>query len=155
MKKYSKLIIIILIILVAIIFLSRCFSIYSNKSELEHGKAIINGQEVWLEIAKTPAEQEKGLSGRDALAEDEGMLFVFEVKGKPAFWMKDMKFPLDLIWLDNDKVVDISKNVPVPAGENPLPLYRPVSDINYVLEVNAGFAAKNNLQLGDKIQLEF
>jgi len=152
--KKSLIVILIIVFLFLAIFVSRSFSIYSNKSELEHGKAIINNQTVWLEIARTSAEQIKGLSGRESMAEDEGMLFIFEPKTRPSFWMKGMQFPLDIIWLVDNKIVDLNKNLAVPTGDN-LATYEPKNDINYAIEVNAGFADKNNLKIGDKIDLEF
>jgi hypothetical protein len=107
-----------------------------------------------VEFAKTPQEISKGLSGKNILAENEGMLFIFPVKIYPEFWMIDMNFDLDIIWISDNKIVYIHESVPAPSpGQNPkeLPLYRPTEPVNYVLEVNAGYAKKNNVNVGDNV----
>src|SRR4026208_1251957 len=71
----------------------------------------INGHTLNIEIAQTQIEREKGLSGRDTLPENSGMLFVFDKPDYYAFWMKDMKFPLDFIWIRDQKVVQITEGV--------------------------------------------
>src|SRR3989344_3587537 len=71
----------------------------------------IAGEKIHVMLALTPIEQQQGLSGRDGLKDDEGMLFVFANSGEHLFWMKDMKFPIDIIWLnDNREVIYIKKN---------------------------------------------
>lgn len=113
----------------------------------------INGKKIAVEIAKTPAEQATGLGFRDSLGKDDGMLFVFEKKTTPGFWMKNMKFPIDIVWISGGAVVAVSENIQPPADmtkEN-LPVYSPPVPVNYVLEVNAGFAAKNGIKTGNKV----
>ena len=109
----------------------------------------IAGQEIKVDLAITPAEQEQGLSGRSALAEDEGMLFVFNQPGKYLFWMKDMNFAIDMIWITEDmSVVYIKKNaLPELYPET----YGPDTPALYVLEVPAGFSDKHNLKVGDRV----
>lgn len=110
-----------------------------------------------LILAKTDEEKIKGLSGRDNLASDTGMLFVFDKKGKHAFWMKDMKFPIDIIFINDNKITDIAQNAPPQSeGQLPssLPVYKPSEDINYVLELNAGEIKKNKSKKGDKVTLQ-
>ena len=107
-------------------------------------------------VAKTASEKSKGLSGREDLAENHGMIFIFTPKTYPAFWMKDMNFALDIIWISDDTIVHIDENVPPPGKDqkdNELPLYRPPEAVNYVLEVNAGFSQNNGIKVGDKIDL--
>ena len=123
-----------------------------NKKEVKIGeKAIL------VELADTQETRNKGLSGRDGLGEDQGMLFVFETQDvSPAFWMKDMKFSIDIIWINDGKVVLISKEVPAPAADTPdrsLPLYTPESVVDYVLEVSAGSSDKNGISVGDGVDL--
>jgi uncharacterized membrane protein (UPF0127 family) len=86
-------------------------------------------------VASTPDALSQGLSGRESLVSDQGMLFVFPVSGEYAFWMKDMNFPLDIVWIDADmRVVGIAKNVATSSyPENLLP----PSPVRYVLELNA------------------
>ena len=106
------------------------------------------GQVIKVELATTISEHEQGLSSRQKLDETEGMLFVFEQAGHHPFWMKDMKFPIDIIWLnENMKVVYIQKDAqPVSYPET----FTPSENAQYVLEVVSGFADKNNLKIGDE-----
>ena len=115
----------------------------------------IKSLDVNAKIAASAADQKKGLGKRESLPLNEGMLFVFEKTGAYTFWMKDVKFALDIIWLDENKdVVDIAPNAPAQPGmsERDLILYKPKSDAKYVLEVNAGLASLNNIQIGDKAE---
>lgn len=107
-----------------------------------------------IEVAKNNDEKAKGLGGRESLDQESGMLFVYDVKLKPRFWMKGMKIPLDFIWIDGDKVADLLENVPPPQEGQPdatLQLYSSTVDVDKVLEVNAGFISRNNIIVGDKI----
>ena len=107
------------------------------------------------EIADTPQERTTGLSGRTELTDGTGMLFVFNKKDYYSFWMKDMKFPIDIIFIDDSTVVDLFENTLPPQNINSeLSVYKPKSPGNYVLEVNGGTASKNNLKIGDKIELK-
>ena len=111
--------------------------------QLEIGEKIIQ-----IEIADTDAERAKGLSERTNLAPDTGLLFVFPAVTTPSFWMKDMRFPIDIIWLDEKwKIIGIEKNL---APETYPKLFSPPSPIKYVLEVGAGFSEKNHLKIGDQ-----
>lgn len=117
----------------------------------------IAGKILKVELALTPEAQEKGLSRRKELREDEGMLFVFNHTDKYPFWMKDMNFAIDIIWLGEDlRVVYIKKNAQpesyLPAGKAGLETFFPNQDAKYVLEVLAQFSEKNNLKEGDKIE---
>ena len=102
----------------------------------------------------------KGLSGRASLPPDYGMIFLYEDKDIPEFWMKDVLFPLDIIWIDDGVIIDIHENVPPPnpnTPDNQLELYSPKQPITMVLEVNAGvvktLGGKNAL-LNQKITLQ-
>ena len=103
---------------------------------------------VWL--ARSPKELSQGLSIVDELKEDQGMLFVFSYLDEHAFWMKDMKFPIDIIWLDSEKkIVSIKENAdPKNFPEN----YQPTSPALYVLEVTDGFTKKHSLKEGDQLE---
>ena len=101
-----------------------------------------------VEIAKTPAAQQKGLSGRAFLPSDHGMLFVFDHEDYWGFWMVDMKFPLDIIWFDsNRQVVFMEQNLP-PCIPESCPVFTPNAKTVYVLEVNAGFVSAHKIALG-------
>jgi uncharacterized membrane protein (UPF0127 family) len=116
-------------------------------------KLQVGGQILMVEIAVTPSQMQDGLSNRVSMDENQGMLFDFGSRpSEPAFWMKDMKFNLDFIWIAGGKVVGITPNVNLPNSPSvPLPDYSPPQPINQVLEVNAGWAKKNNIVVGDNI----
>lgn len=108
---------------------------------------------VSVEVADDEASRRRGLSGREALPEDGGMLFVLPDRS-PAFWMKGMRFPIDIVWIDSDRVVDVSANLPPPAGSGDrLPTYSPDRPADLALEVNAGWAARNGIRKGDRVRL--
>jgi len=117
-----------------------------------HGSVVVGDVKVKVEVARELAELAKGLGGREKLDENHGMLFVFETPGEPAFWMKDMKFPIDIIWIMGDEVVDIAPNLPVVAAEF-LSTYTPKDPANYVLEVNAGFVEEHGIKVGDTVDI--
>jgi hypothetical protein len=110
-----------------------------------------------VEVVSTETLREKGLGGRTSLPTDSGMFFVFETKKvNPIFWMKDMLIPLDIIWISDGKIVKIDKNVPAPSANTPddkLKKFSANRPVDYVLEVNAGFADNNNIKVGDSVDL--
>lgn len=111
----------------------------------------LNGYELGIEIVRTSEDQARGLSGRGSLRENTGMFFVYEEPLIPSFWMKDMNFPIDIIWVGNDKrIVDISENI---APETFPQLFRPRAPVQYVLEVNAGWAKTHTVSVGNEIVL--
>lgn len=115
----------------------------------------ISNKEIDVELAKTKEERIKGLSGRSSLEENEGMLFVFEDETNASvFWMKDMLIPIDIIWINEGKIVRIDKNVAAPAKDTPdedLKTYSAGKPVDFVLEVNAGFADSNSIKVGDNV----
>lgn len=98
------------------------------------------------DIAATADERAQGLSGRERLAETEGMLFVFEEDARHSFWMKDMLIAIDMIWLSSDKRVVFI--VPNAAPESYPASYSPDDNARYVLEVPAGWAARHGVTVG-------
>src|SRR3989344_2797930 len=145
---------IVLIFLAVIVILTRGTSPSPAAEDIKGVK--IGGEKIRVELADTPKEREQGLSGRAGLKEGEGMLFVFEQPGKYYFWMKDMNFAIDMIWLapssggdQEAEIIYIKKNA---EPENFLETYCPDANAKYVLEMNAGFADKTNLQLGDRVE---
>lgn len=115
--------------------------------------ATIGETKVFLDIAKTPSEKQKGLSGRTSLAQDEGMLFVWDAPTTPGFWMKDMNFAIDIIWIREGKVIAITGNAqPEPAKpHSELTLYYPPEPVTHVLEVNARFVDEHGIVVGDSV----
>ena len=106
---------------------------------------------VEAEIADTDVQRQRGLMYRESLPENKGMLFIFDYEARHSFWMKNTRFPLDIIWIDKDKrVVDIKPAVS-PCAETSCEGLIPRDKALYVLEVNAGFAQKKKIQIGDKV----
>jgi uncharacterized membrane protein (UPF0127 family) len=113
-------------------------------------KIIIKGVEISAEIADEPSEISQGLSGRDSLRENSGMYFDLGARRIATFWMRGMKFPIDIIWIDEVEVVYIVEDAPVPS-DNSIPSFTSTKAATHVLEVNAGFVDKYNIKVGDKI----
>ncbi len=111
----------------------------------------LGDQAIRVSVVDTPESRQKGLSGRAGLAPDEGMLFVFPQDGIYGFWMKDMRFSIDILWLSSDGVV-------VHMAQNVSPLTYPQSFVptklaRYILEVLAGYATEHMVTIGDIVRL--
>lgn len=97
------------------------------------------------QVAKTDAERARGLSNTTSLRQDEALLLVYPTDGKHAIWMKDMKYPLDIVWLDKDKkVVHIVKNAPPDSYPEK---FVPNKDARYVLELPAGSVNEKSITI--------
>lgn len=111
----------------------------------------IGSVDIPVEVAETPAEKAQGLSGRESLPQSQGLLFLFDTPLQYQFWMKDMNFPIDIIWISTDKkIVDITENV--DPGTYPK-TFNPLSPAQYVLETNALFAQTHDIKIGDILDL--
>ncbi len=110
----------------------------------------INGTEFIIEISETQEKLAKGLSGRDGLCENCGMVFKFSEKGNWSFWMKGMRFDLDIIWIEGDEVVYMAKYVPYDSQETITPDVK----ADKVLEINSGKSDQLGLKPGDRIIFE-
>jgi uncharacterized membrane protein (UPF0127 family) len=117
----------------------------------------LEGKTIQIELANTAKLRSVGLSGRTALDEDRGMLFVFDSKKvTPNFWMKDMLIPIDIIWIRDGVVEKIDADLPPPPSktkDSELKIYTPGRPIDYVLEVKAGFSEKYGVDVGDAVKL--
>lgn len=147
-KKFSKwdslFIVVVVIFLIFILF---------NILKEEKNEVCFKKNCFEVELAITEEQQNVGLSNRTYLENNKGMLFVFNEEGDYPFWMKDMKFPLDLIWIDkNGIVVDMAKDTK-PCGPLCFGIY-PEKKASYVLELNANTSNVVGLDLGDKIDIK-
>lgn len=113
-----------------------------KKNYLQVGTA-----KVAIEMRNTPEGRSQGLSGREKLGKNEGMLFIFDVPAKYGFWMQEMKFPLDFIWIRGNEVVELTEKVGIERMD-----LKPSLAVDRVLEVNSGWAKENNIKVGDKIK---
>lgn len=125
----------------------------SPNSDWKQTEVKIADKNLKVYLAQTPLEREVGLSVFDRLSDNQGMLFVFDSAQKPGFWMKDMKFSIDIIWINSLRVVDITRNLPV-ENNSQLTKYYPNVDIDHALEVNAGWSDKNGIKVGDSVEIK-
>ena len=126
----------------------------NTNSNLQSTQVKILRLKVNADVASDANSRAVGLGGRESLAKDAGMLFVFDSEAKHSFWMKNVKFQLDIIWLDkNKKVVHFVKNAQPDTG-GALDIYTPPKKAYYVLEVNGGMIDEFGLTLDNKATFE-
>lgn len=163
MKKFTIQIILLVTVIMAALFLFKTGTQIPNLPFLPvpqvpvFKQAQINGDFLKIEIADTQLKRSKGLGGREILATDSGMLFIFEKFGKYPFWMKGLSFPLDFVWIRGDKVVDVFQNIQPPkAGQTDesLSVYESKEDADKVLEINAGLVQRLNIKVGDTVKIQ-
>jgi len=118
-------------------------------------KVLIGSTTFNAEIADTLSLRMKGLSGRRRLADNAGMLFIFPTVSEQSFWMKDMNFPIDIIWILEGKVIGIEKDVATEPGKSVFALksYPSPGPIDQVLEINAGLAERYGIKAGDAVRV--
>lgn len=144
--KKSKYLILIVIFIVVL------FIIQKQKNNHVYKKIIIGNIIVKTEIAESSAKKQKGLSDRNFLRKNSGMLFVFSKPDFYSFWMKNMKFPIDIIWIDdNFRIISIDKNVTPDTFPKKFISQLPAK---YVLEVSGGWTDKNKIKEGVIIKVK-
>lgn len=127
-------------------------AVHAINNKERFATARINKQEIKIEIASTFRQQYQGLSGRDSICADCGMLFDFDDSAIQSFVMRNMKFPLDIIFIHNGVIVNIASNLE-PEGANPSNIYKSDSPVNQVMEVNGGYCKRHNIKPGDKVSV--
>ena len=131
-----------------------------QQTDQQDGAAIvrIGSASYSVDLAVLPEERQQGLSGREFMAQGEGMLFVFENEQPLHFWMKEMRFPLDMLWIDAQcRLVGVSADVPTPppnGGDGEIPRAQSPSPARFVLELNAGEAARQGMAEGDLVEFQ-
>jgi uncharacterized membrane protein (UPF0127 family) len=103
------------------------------------------------EVADTPLRRQRGLSGRPALANGEGMLFPYAVPDRYGFWMPDMRFDIDILWIRAGRIIHVEADV---SKDDPLRIYRPPEPADLVLELPAGTAERRGFRVGDAVEVE-
>jgi uncharacterized membrane protein (UPF0127 family) len=125
-------------------------ALYFNDAPVASGRRLVmpnSAKAYTLLLADTEAERKRGLGDRKSLSQNEGMLFVDEQQGRQCFWMKDMRFAIDIIWVDNDKrITAIERNLDPSSYPQTY-----CAEGQYVIELNAGEAGKNNLKAGQRL----
>lgn len=114
------------------------------------------GREFRLEIAYTPERRARGLAGRAGLGEDGGMLFLFDAPFHRSFWMKDMHFPIDILWLADGAIRGIAANVEPPppgAADADIPRLSSPGPIDAAIEIRAGRAGELGLAPGQRVEI--
>lgn len=114
----------------------------------------INGTIVHVELALSSQAQQAGLSNRALLADGQGLLFLYPSLGRRIFWMKDMNFPIDIIWIKGDRIISLTENAAVPVLDQPLTTYSPAEAVDAVLEVSAGFVHSRMIRTGMAVQFQ-
>ncbi len=150
-KSLLELVVVIVVLLLLFLILNFFADDYEEGNHMV--KAKINEQELILEVADNRLSQEIGLSGREFLEENSGMIFVYDYEMEElSFWMKDTLIPLDIFFLDKDfEIVYIIENME-PCIEDPCPKYISQENSQYAIEVNAGWAEKNSVEVGNKLE---
>ncbi len=170
MKPYFTLLIGVIVTILIFITITQCCQAFSNSSisnnadnsSLKYNpdklsgykKAIvtINKYNISAYVADTDAKRTEGLSGVENISLDQGMLFILDYPSKQGFWMKEMKFPLDIIWVgDNDTVVHIEKNLQPCMSIFFCPVFTPLKEAKYVLETRTGFADSHSVKEGTRV----
>jgi uncharacterized protein len=147
LNKYLSLGLIAFITLSGLVFYGlgtdMCSQSYRNDLNVNLANENFNAEKV-----STEAERNLGLSGRSCIGDEQAMLFVFDAEGRHGFWMKDMNFNIDIVWLDKDKkVVHIENNVPKDSYPK---VYYPDKSAQYVIELNAGVVSGLDLKIFDQ-----
>lgn len=149
--KIFLLTIVIIVLAVAVFIVYRAISTSNHPADKKFliETVEVAGNKLNVNLAANDEERKIGLSETESLADDWGMLFIYQKPEIPSFWMKDMNFPIDIIWIYNGKVVDIERNLSPDNGEA---TYSPVLKIDAVLEAPAGWIEEKNVIKGDKVE---
>lgn len=148
MKKILTSILIVILVGALYFFV---FVFHKDKDiSLSFGSMKLCNTQVSYGLADSDNERKRGLSGRSGISEGEGLLFVFKEPTIPSFWMKDMNFPIDIVWIDeNKKIVDITEDFSIDSYPQ---TKSPVSKISYALEVRSGFAKDHHCIIGSAVE---
>jgi uncharacterized protein len=111
-----------------------------------------SGKVLQTEVMVRDEDRAMGLMFRPSLPQDHGMLFIFGQPGFPTIWMKNCKFPIDILWLDDQhKVVHVEQAVP-PCKKEPCPVYQPLRQASFVVEINAHQARREKADIGSTLK---
>lgn len=160
MKKFTIQAVLLIAVIAASLLLFKSGADISNLPFLPQKPVYktleIKGAKLKVEIADTQTKRSRGLGGKQSLAPDEGMLFIFPKADKYPFWMKGLAFPLDFVWIREDTVVDLLQNVQPSSVKLPdasLPVYESRENIDKTLEVPSGTIQRLDIKAGDTIKI--
>lgn len=155
MKIIIGLFTLLLAVVGGIVLSQNYFKENGQLSFLKSAKATVNNHTFSLLIARSAAEKEAGLTSKTSLPQGSGMLFLFDKAGDYSFWMKNMKFPIDIIYIDKDKVVTVYENLqPAKSKNESIPVFTSNQPADKVLEINAGLSKKYSIKKGDMVKIE-
>lgn len=142
----------VLLVLITSFFYLR--KVESPELSWQRKNIVVANKTLDVYVADTADKQYHGLAGFESLPDEEGMLFVFNSAAPRSFWMKDMRMPIDIIWIKEGKVTGIVENIPVEHGvtDNHLRLYKSNGDADQVLEVRAGWAREYGISVGNEVK---
>ena len=149
---------VILLLLVLSLVIFFWFVFYRSSPDTQAPKdkfATVRGHKLFLEVAATPMEKTKGLSARESMPENQGMIFTYARPGRYQFWMMGMKFNLDFIFVNGNTIVDLAENIPFPTGAKVPARIRGQENYDKVIETNAGLVKKWGLKKGDRLKFSF
>lgn len=143
--------------LAALLVLIVCLLAFNRTAEApvtrEPAQGMENEEPIAIELADSPEEWVRGLSGREEIADNYGLLFVFPRPERQGFWMKDMNFSIDIIWLsDTGTIVGIEDSAS-PDSYPERVFYSP-QPVRYVLETRAGFARDRGWSVGTQVPID-
>ncbi|MDD5012887.1 MAG: DUF192 domain-containing protein [Candidatus Pacebacteria bacterium] len=134
------------LLILLFVFIFGHFFISYLKAEIIINENIFNTDVVVFQWDKL-----KGLGGKEELKDDEGMFFLYLNKDIRSFWMKDMQFPIDILWVNGNKIVNISENVPIYTNEE-ITRMNSVYPIDKVIELKAGTVSKYGIKINDEVK---
>ena len=140
--------------ILAVVLIALVAFLFWGKNGVHNEKVIrIGGSDISVELARTSAEQARGLGGRSTLGAYSGMLFIFSDPTIPGFWMKDMNFPIDIIWISENRIIGVVENADpqIGAAESELKVYTPPSSVDSVIELHAGAFKASHARVGDEV----
>lgn len=160
-KEYNKKRILILsftliiVLIFAVVFLERerffNLNISKAKSAIVYG-VYIGNVPLWTEVADTEKKRQIGLSEKESLKNGQGMLFIFDEEERHGIWMKDMNFPIDIVWINKGlDIVDIKSRA---EPESYPEVFLPAEKSLYIVEMTAGFLYSNDIKIGQKVILK-
>lgn len=144
------------LILLVLIFLTWRFNTFQGIIK-KTATVEIQNKVFQVDVAETEKQKQVGLSEKSTMADNRGMLFLFKEPGFYTFWMKKMQLPIDIIYIKDNKIVTIFKNISPPQDKNTpdekLPLFTPKQQADKVLEINAGLSDQYKIKEGDSVKI--
>ncbi len=155
MKKVLLVSAILLALVAGVVFVQNYLKTKTLFPFKKNSTVIINDHKLQVAVADSQEEQEIGLSETKSLPENQGMIFLFEKPGFYSFWMKNMKLPIDIIFINKNRIITILQNIePLKDNNENLRTLNSSKPTDSVLEINAGLSKKYGFKEGDIVKYE-